>query len=137
MAKGCEFLEEDESMDGTDYECINPKYAGKMTCDNCPLGGMAIKVGSLVRLTYAETFFTVTAIERGDGSRIYGKQPHNDYCEPIARTKHAKDYRLVSQSDYGAAMIEVSKLMDSSNDNDRLNKLAAFCSEWERINVSI
>lgn len=133
MANGCEFLEVSESMDGTDYECVHPKFAGKITCDNCRLGGMAVKVGSIVRLTYAETFFVVTAIEHGDGSRLYGKQPHNDYCEPIAKTKHTRDYRLASQSDYDAAMTEVSKLMDSDDDNYRLTKLAAFCEIWEQL----
>jgi hypothetical protein len=37
MAKGCEYLVEEESMDGTEYTCEHPVYS-KDTCDRCRLG---------------------------------------------------------------------------------------------------
>jgi hypothetical protein len=37
MTKGCEFLIEEESMDGTEYTCEHPVYSND-TCDRCRLG---------------------------------------------------------------------------------------------------
>lgn len=42
MAKGCKYLEEQITMDGTEYECVHPKYAGKINCDHCELGALQI-----------------------------------------------------------------------------------------------
>jgi hypothetical protein len=39
MAKGCEYLREDCTMDGTDYDCEHPTYGEKYGCDYCPIFG--------------------------------------------------------------------------------------------------
>jgi hypothetical protein len=37
--KGCPFLVEDCTMDGTDYDCEHPTYGAKYGCDRCPMFG--------------------------------------------------------------------------------------------------
>ena len=37
--KGCPFLVEDCTMDGTDYDCEHPTYGTKYGCDRCPMFG--------------------------------------------------------------------------------------------------
>ena len=37
--KGCQFLVEDCTMDGTDYDCEHPTYGAKYGCDRCPMFG--------------------------------------------------------------------------------------------------
>jgi len=36
---GCQFLVEDCTMDGTDYDCEHPTYGTKYGCDRCPMFG--------------------------------------------------------------------------------------------------
>ncbi len=37
--KGCPFLVEDCTMDGTDYDCEHPTYGTKYGCGRCPMFG--------------------------------------------------------------------------------------------------
>mgnify|MGYP006935494806 CR=1 FL=1 len=37
--KGCQFLVEDCTMDGTDYDCEHPTYGINYGCDRCPMFG--------------------------------------------------------------------------------------------------
>ena len=39
MAKDCQFLVENCTMDGTDYDCEHPTYGTKYGCDRCPMFG--------------------------------------------------------------------------------------------------
>ena len=63
--RGCDYLEESGSNDGIDYECIHPKYAGRVTCDRCVLGGDPLEIKTR---PFTEKFPILYMIELTDGT---------------------------------------------------------------------
>jgi hypothetical protein len=70
MAKGCEFLKEDVTMDGTDYDCDNPLAPSTDgSCDHCALGALKGKavvievLGGVADVTTCPEDITVIIID--------------------------------------------------------------------------